>query len=386
VKKIRGRIVTPRGIIDGTVALEQGRIAEVSAGPDANGSARDFGDAWIVPGFIDIHMHGLGKHVTYDVVAMVEVARMQSRFGTTGFLPGVASMTEEQYLDFGRNVVEAREQAGPETAEILGAHFEGPFINPAGKGGMDEAYLRPIDLDECRRYLDVTGDALKLMTLSPELPGAEALIHLLRDHGVVASIGHSRANPEQLDRAVDAGLTQVCHVFNTFERSPKPDPDWPWAPGLLDAVLDHPGLDFEVVCDMVHVRPEHVLLVAQKAGPDRFLAITDSLPGAGLPPGEYEMVDGRMFSTADGAARLVSDGTLVGSVLTMNRALANLIQTCRIDPVTAVKYTSTNAARALGLAEELGSIEPGKRANLAVLDEGFDCLATLRDGRLIHEC
>jgi N-acetylglucosamine-6-phosphate deacetylase len=136
---------------------------------------------------------------------------------------------------------------------------------------------------------------------------------------------------------------------------------------------------------MVHVRPEHVRLAAERVGPDRFLAITDSLPGAGLETGEYDMVDGRRFTTRRGAARLVADGTLVGSVLTMNRALGNLVRRCGIDPVRAAKCTSTNAARTLGLDNEIGSIALGRRANLAVLDDDYECIATFVDGRLVFE-
>ena len=378
---INGRIVTPRAVVDGSVTFD-GRIAAI--GPRNEAADYDFGPAVVLPGFIDVHMHGLGSFAVFDVADLLEVARMQCRFGTTGFLPAAASLSEERYLEFGRNVRRASELTRPESAEILGAHFEGPFINPVGKGGMIEEYLRPVDLDECRRYLDAAGGCLKLMTLSPELPGSEDLIRLLRRHGTVVSIGHSRANEAQLARAIDAGLSQVCHLFNTFQRDGR-DPDWPWSRGLLDAVLANDRLDCEVICDMVHVRPEHVRLAAERVGPDRFLAITDSLPGAGFAPGEYDMVDGRRFTTRDGAARLVADRTLVGSVLTMNRALANLVRRCGVDLVRAAKFTSTNAARTLGLDDDIGSIALGRRANLAVLDDDYQCLATFIDGRLVFQ-
>ena len=172
----------------------------------------------------------------------------------------------------------------------------------------------------------------------------------------------------------------------TREREPGGgDPDWPWVRGLLDAILDHDSLYREVVCDLVHVRKEHIQLAAEKCGPDRFIAITDGLPGAGLPPGEYDMADGRPFTTRSGAARLVEDDTLVGSAITMNDAFGNLVKACHVDPVTAAKYTATNPAAALGRGDELGSIAPGKAADLAVLDEEFACVATFLEGRIVFE-
>ena len=383
VTLVRGRIVAPTGVIDGCVAVSGGRIVDV--GPDTRGRGEeyDFGRSLVVPGFIDVHMHGLGRFDVFEAADLVEVARLQAQFGTTGFLPSVASLPVERYLEFGHNVRKAREASGPEAARILGAHFEGPFINPEGRGGMDAAYLRPVDLRECRAYIDQAGDVLKLMTLSPELPGAESLIRLLVEHNVVASLGHSRAGKHELEAAIRAGLSHVCHLFNTFEHAPM-HAGWQHPPNLVISILTSDRLNCEVVCDMFHVVPEYVRLAAKALGPDRFLAITDSLPGAGLEPGEYTMVDGREFTTREGVARLTSDGTVVGSVITLNRAFANLVERCGIDPVTAARYTSTNAARAMGLADQFGSIEPGKRADLAVLDADYRCLATFVEGQIVH--
>ncbi|MBN1911130.1 MAG: amidohydrolase family protein [Pirellulales bacterium] len=380
---IAGKLVTPTEVLDGTLVVEDDRIISLEPGR-WGGADFTFGDALVVPGFLDVHMHGLDRYMAFETDDLRAIARLQVRFGTTGYLPTAASLSVERFREFGRHVATARANQGPDEAAILGAHFEGPFINPAGRAGMDEQYLRPIDLDECRGYLDATGDALRLMTLSPELDGAEALVRLLREHNVVAAVGHSRATPDELNKAVHAGLSHVCHCFNAFEKCDNGSNEWPWKSGLLDAVLHDERLYGEIICDLVHVRPEHVQLAAERFGPDRFIAITDSLAGAGYQPGEYQMADGRIFSTRDGAARLVDDGTLVGSVLTMDRAFANLVQTCQIDLIRAVKFTSTNAARSLGLNNTLGSIAPGARADLAVLDNDFHCQATFRKGRIVY--
>ncbi|HBO45604.1 MAG TPA: hypothetical protein DD670_17090 [Planctomycetaceae bacterium] len=380
---ISGRLVLTCGVVAGVVEMDRGRIARILLDGNAP-SEGDFGDCLIVPGFIDVHFHGLGRHDVFTIDDLTAIARLQPRYGTTGFMPTVASLSTERYLAFGRHVLAAQRDAGPDAAELLGGHFEGPFVNPAAKAGMDAAYLRPIDLDECRRYLDEVGPAMKMMTVAPELPGGIELVRLLRDHGVVVSLGHSRATPDELHRAIDAGLTQVCHLYNAYEREGN-NPDWPWKKGLLDAILANDRLDAEVVCDLVHVRREHLHLAIDRFGPDRLIGITDSLQGAGLEPGEFAMTDGRMMTTQSGAARLVADGTLVGSVVTMNRVFANLVEACGVDPAAAARFTSTNAARAMGVGGDVGSLEVGKRANLAVLDEKYNCVATYVAGRKVYE-
>jgi N-acetylglucosamine-6-phosphate deacetylase len=380
---IAGRLVLPDKTVDGAIEIEGDRIAGIVPDGDVPDEG-DFGDCLIVPGFIDLHFHGLERHDVFETEDLIAIAGLQPKYGTTGFVPGVASLSVDRFLAFGRHVLTAQAEAGPNSSEILGGHFEGPFVNRAAKGGMDADFLRPVDLDECRRYLDEVGEAMKIMTIAPELTGAIELIRLLREHDVVVSIGHSRATPEDLERAVDAGLTHVCHLYNAYEREGD-DPDWPWKRGLLDVILESKRLNAEVICDMVHVRREHILLAIERFGPDRFIGITDSLQGAGLPPGEYPMVDGRMMSNRSGAARLVSNGTLVGSVMTMNRSFGNLVEQCQIDLIHAARFTSTNAAKAIGIGDSVGSIEVGKRANLAVLNDEYECVATYVAGREVYK-
>jgi N-acetylglucosamine-6-phosphate deacetylase len=221
------------------------------------------------------------------------------------------------------------------------------------------------------------------MTFSPGLDGGEALIRLLGDHGVVASLGHSRASKAQLHAAIDAGLSHVCHLYNAFDRTTLRD-GWQWEPDLLVCVLINDALRCEIICDMIHVPPEYVMLAIRAMGPDRVIAITDSQPGAGLPPGQYTLLDGREFTTRNGVARLTSNGDIVGSVLTMNKAFANLVEHCGVGMVEAARYTSTNAAASLGISDRLGGIEVGKQADLAVLDADYQCIATFVDGKMIH--
>ena len=379
---VKGRVVTPERVETGAVTISGERIASVGE-PADQGVTHDYGDALILPGFLDIHMHGLGPYGVTETDDILGVARLQPTYGTTGFLPGVASLSVEGYLEFVRNLRRAQGAAPAGSARILGAHFEGPFINPDRKGGMRAEQLRPVSLDECRLYLDEAGGALRMMTLSPELEGAEAVTRLLRERDVVVALGHSKASTEQIERAVAAGARHVCHLFNAFLR-PREIEAGLWDVDRVFAIFREGGVNCELISDLHHVKPEPMRLAFQALGPDRIVAATDAMAGAGAGPGVHTMMDGRSYATHDGAARLVTTGALVGSVLTMNRAFVNLVERVGLDEVAAAKATATNAARALGLGDETGALEFGKRADIAVLRPDGEALATYLAGERVY--
>ena len=384
MKHIRGRIVTPEGIVDGAVTVDHGRVTRVGTALDVSGEVYDYGSNLIVPGFIDIHLHGIGPYTMFGEDDLVGAAELQLKYGTTAFLPTLASVTDAAYIEFATNIKMAQKRVRGNGAVIIGGHFEGPFINPEKMGGMDACYLQTMSTGKCCRYLE-TG-ILKYMTLSPELPGSEAVIRQLTKSGVVVSLGHTKASREEMLLATAAGATSVCHLFNTFDRTGEVEPGV-WKPGLVEFMLGNMKLSCELICDMQHVMPEYIRLAEASLMPNRFVAITDSMAGAGLPPGEYQMVDGRWYTTTSGAGRLRDEpgkNGLVGSVITMNKAFANLVEVCGFDVVAAARYTSTNAARLFGLGKVMGSIEPGRKGNLAVLNERYECIATFVDGEKLY--
>ncbi len=388
---IKGKIVTPLEVIDkGGILIEKDKIVKVGKIKELPSSAKVFNipESVVVAGFIDIHMHGLGKYGPKGKENIIGMCCLEPRYGTTGFIPALASATHKEYLEFLQNVKEVIKTQPEKGAKVLGAHLEGPYINRAMKGGMHEKYLRLPDTEEYQELIRVGGKDLKLMTLSPELPGSIDLISSLGKNGTVVSLGHSIAKEDNLRKAIKAGLTHICHLYNAFP-PPRERELGVREPSLADICLSIDGLTAEVICDGIHVHPTMIRLAIKTMGLENIVAITDSTAAAGLPGGIYETPDGRKFSTEKGdVARLVEEddkGMIVGSILTMNYALRNLIKKCGLSLYQASRLTSLNPAKVIGIDRITGSIEAGKKANVAILDANFECLMTFAEGKLVYQ-
>lgn len=386
---IKGRVITPFQVIDeGEILIEKGKIVKVGKIKEFPSSAKIFNipGSIVVPGFIDIHMHGLGKHGPKEKEDIIGMSCLQPRYGTTGFIPTLASAANKEYLEFLQDVKEVIRAQPEKGAKVLGAHSEGPYINPAMKGGMDEKYLRLPRREEYQELIRTAGKDLRMMTLSPELPGSIDLISSLHKNGTVVSIGHSMAREDDLRKAIKAGLTHICHLYNAFP-PPREKELGVREPALTDICLSSDGLTAEVICDGIHVHPTMIRLTIKAMGTENVVAITDSMVGTGLSEGVYEMSDGRKYFTKkEEVARLVEDKKIiVGSILTMNYALKNLVEKCGLSLPQASRLTSLNPAKVIGMDRITGSIEVGKKADLAILDANFECLITFVGGKLVYQ-
>ncbi|MBO2518561.1 MAG: N-acetylglucosamine-6-phosphate deacetylase [Firmicutes bacterium] len=334
---------------------------------------------YLCPGFIDVHLHGGGGADVMDASpgALSQLARTHARHGTVAFLPTTVTAPYEQL----HRVLEAVEEtagAREEGAELLGVHLEGPHLNPARAGAQNPEFLTPPSLPEMQALLERFPGRVRWVTVAPELEGARELIQYLREAGVVVSIGHSDATYEQAMVAFQWGISHATHTFNGM------NPLHHRAPGVPGAVLTAPGVSAEIIADGFHIHPGVARLLWQVKGPDRLLLVTDAMRATDLPDGRYDL-GGLEVDVVGGAARLAGQETLAGSTLTLERAVAWMVEAVGLSLAEAVQLASLNPARRLGVAHRLGSLEVGKDASLVLLDDALRVRLTLRQGELIYD-
>ena len=375
------RILTPAGEWPrGWIAVADGRITAMGQGkpPERRHAGADVLDASglvALPGFVDLHVHGaVGVDVMdADPDGLRRMARFFARHGVTAWLPTTMTASAR---DLERALEAVAEVLGPveRGATVLGAHLEGPYLSKARKGAQDPALIRVAERAEATRLLD-TG-IVRLLALAPEVEGNRWLIAEAVERGVTVAAGHTDATYDQAVRAVADGVRHVTHAFNAMR------PLRHREPGMLGAALTLPELVCELVADNVHVHPAVMRLLLQAKGPGGVVLVTDAVRATGLPDGAYQVGD-RPAIHMDGAIRL-ADGTLAGSVLTLDRALHNL-QAATGRPLAELwATTSRNAARAIGVDGAKGSLEADKDADLVLLDPDLGVVATVAEGVLVH--
>jgi N-acetylglucosamine-6-phosphate deacetylase len=349
---IQGSILTPDGFVEGRLVIDDGRIAAVEGRPVDEAAARQVRQL-IVPGFIDLHVHGGGGADTMDAgEAVTTLVRLHARHGTTALLATTmtAPMGDIEAALHALAPHCAQRAAG--TARVLGVHLEGPYIS-AAKLGAQPAYARPPRLDEILALHAIAP--IRLVTIAPELAGSLALIPQLVEAGMRVQIGHSDASYEQAVAALDAGASGFTHLFNAMS------PLHHRAPGVAGAALAH-AEQAELIPDLLHVHPG-AIRAALRAVPGLF-CVTDATAAAGMPDGDYRL--GRQtVHKCLGGVRL-ADGTLAGSTLTMDQALRNLVG-LGLPLAEASACLSARPARYLRLADR-GRLEPGAWADAVVLD------------------
>ena len=380
-------VVLPDRILSpGAVLLEGDRILDVvSEAPAASpGDLRlDLQHQTIVPGFIDVHVHGVEGSDSLDGAgAIARIAAALPRYGVTGFCPTSVACNPEALRTMLTDVRSARLARPSASSRVLPAHLESNFINPDYRGAQPLDCLRlpggatvegTFSGDAILQEIAAARPDVGIVTIAPEIDGALALIRSLCGFGHHVSLGHSGASYEQALAGIDAGARHATHLFN---RMP---PLGHRAPGLAGAVLEHDDVMAEIVCDGVHVHPSMVRVAVAAKSPSRIMAITDATSGAGLAPGARASLGGRAITISDAA--YLDDGTLAGSVLTMNRAFALLTSLMGMSVIDAATVCSTTPARALGL-QGFGVISPGAVADLTILGPDLTVTQTWIAGEL----
>ncbi|GAB4439315.1 MAG: N-acetylglucosamine-6-phosphate deacetylase [Chloroflexi bacterium OHK40] len=369
------RLIDATGTRPGPLLVDAGRIAAIGGIYEV--PALDLGGALVAPGFVDVHTHGGGGYSlhTEHPDEIRAYAAWAPSTGVTAFLAGIVGVPGGLPETQIRAALAAA--TGPAAgAELAGMHLEGPYINVARRGAHAPEWLRVPDPAETERLLELAGSHLRIITVAPELPGAKAMIRRLVAAGVTVSLGHTDATYEQTRAAIPLGLTHATHCFNAMR------PLHHREPGPLGAIVEDARVSGELIADGVHVHPAALRLLLRALGPDRVIVVTDALSCAGLRDAVFSF-GGQPARVVDGVARL-ADGTLTGSVLTMDRALRNLVGMLALPLSDALAALSANPARAAGLAHRKGLLRAGYDADLIVLDETLTLQATFCRGILAY--
>lgn len=365
------RVVTPDGVRpDAWVHVVGENIHDIGAGPPPTSATQvELPGQWLVPGFVDTHCHGGGggSLTAADPGQIRTAIDAHRRHGTTTMLASLVSAPVEQLR---AQLAALREFVAD--GELAGVHLEGPFLAAARCGAHAPEMLTEPAPELVDELLAAGGEALRTVTIAPELPGAVEAIRRITDRGVRAAVGHTDARTEHVLPAVEAGARIATHLFNAMP------PLHHREPGPVGELLADDRIAVELVCDLVHLHPTVARLAAMAAGPARTLAVTDAISAAEAGDGTFDL--GGLRVTVDGGEPRLDDGSLAGSTLTMDRAFRNLVQHCGLSVVDAAAATASKPAEVLGVEAQLGSIVAGKRADLVVLTEQLRSQHVMRAG------
>jgi N-acetylglucosamine-6-phosphate deacetylase len=365
--------------------MEDGTISAVGARDAVSipASARviDLGDAILAPGLIDIHIHGGAGH---DVMegsdeGLAAIERMMARHGVTSYCPTTVTAPLDQTLlsleKLGAAVQRAETDGHDATrARPLGVHLEGPFLSHARRGVHPPIHLQPVSDEVFNQMWDAASGRIRVLTIAPELEGALALIRDVSRRGVCVSIGHSNATLQQARAGIEAGVRHASHTFNAMRRIHHRDP------GLLGAVLTDRNVTADIVADGIHVQPVMVDLFMRAKGVEGAVLITDSISAAGMPDGTYHLGSFEVEVRGD---RCESHGKLAGSVLTLDRAVRNVMQFAKMSFQDSVRLATLNPARVLGLEHRKGVLRAGADADVVVFSPTGEVRQTIVGGRIV---
>jgi N-acetylglucosamine-6-phosphate deacetylase len=385
-----GDLVLPDRIVErASLVIDDGRIVAIDRRPrvePAGASVVELPEQYVVPGFVDVHVHGvLGYDTLGGGESLSAIAAALPRFGVTAFCPTSVACPPAELEAMLAAVRAARVAPGPRSARVLPAHLESNFINPEYRGAQPLACLRTAGAaapegafggGDILHVIDEHAADVGIVTLAPELPGGLELVSRLDGAGITVSIGHTGASFEEASAAIDAGARHATHLFNRMTPMAHREP------GTTGAVLGRGDVRAELICDGFHVHPAACRVAIAAKGTAGIMAITDGTAGSGLARGARARLGGQPIEIREHAAHL-ADGTLAGSTLTMDRAFRTLVEAIGLTLVDAAALCATTPARQLQLTG-LGAIAEGAIADLTVLDRSLRVARTLVAGREIY--
>ncbi len=360
------------------ILIESGKITDIMhAGMHKQGRIVDVQGGYITPGFIDIHIHGSNGSDVMDASqkSLENISHFLAGNGTTSWLATTMTVGINEIRNSLKTVCQYME-TDHSGAQILGVHLEGPFLSPFAKGAHAEQHILPPTIANYQAITEGFPNLVQLVTMAPEQEGALELISYLNERKVTPSLGHTKGNYQQCCRGISAGMNHACHFYNAMTPLNHREP------GAVGAILDNDNVTIELIADLVHVHPAALRLAAKEKGRDRIALITDAMSAAGLEDGEYEL-GGIPVYVKNGEARQ-KDGTLAGSTLTQDRALRNMIK-IGIPSEDVIAMLTETPARQIGVDNFKGKLAAGFDADINILDNEFNVVATYIKGDLIKK-
>jgi len=382
---VNAEIYTPgERIVDGRMLIgSDGRIEAVGGSElaaEAGVAVKDAGGCRMLPGFIDVHVHGGGGFDAMESrAALLGVSRYHAAYGTTAFLATTATDRADRIEAALADWRSAASEGAPglQGADLIGIHLEGPFLNARRGGAQNPEFLRMPDTYEMQRYLDAAGGWMRLVTLAPELPDAERLISMLRERDIVVSAGHTDASYDEIRSASALGVSHMTHHYNGMS------PMTQRAPGATGAGLLLSELTIELIVDGHHIHPSMVAMAYALKPADRIVLITDAVICAGCPDGLYEM-DGMRIRMEDGKVMLEDGSSLAGSGLNMLQALRNAMAFTGLPIERILPSLTVHPARVAGVSHRKGSLVPGMDADFVMIDSDWNVLRTCVRGKEVY--
>lgn len=333
---------------------------------------------YAIPGLIDLHFHGCKGYDFCDGTkeAIAEIAKYEASIGVTAIAPATMTLSVEELeriLAVAASYKKEAEVSGTQGADLIGINMEGPFISPAKKGAQDERNIIPCDSDICQRFLDASEGLVKFVGIAPEC--SEESVHFIQQmkDKVHISLAHTNADYDTAMDAFQAGANHAVHLYNAMPSFTHR------APGVIGAVADNKHVNAELICDGVHIHPSVVRATFQMLGADRMILISDSMRATGMPDGRYTL-GGLEVDVVGNRATLVSDGALAGSATNLLDCMRTVVKKMGIPLETAVACATMNPAKALGEYENYGSITPGKKGNVVLLDSELNLKMVVKEG------
>ena len=379
---IKAKIVQGNSIEEGFLRCDNGIIVEVSPHP-FHEEFLDMSDCYIVPGFIDLHTHGIHHYLADNGIDdLVQICRIQPRYGVTGFLPTIAP------LPAGKDALFLQELArvNSDGSCILGFHLEGPFLKITG--ALSSEAVSGADAGRVESLIRAALPYKAIFSISPDVEGIESLIPLMAANNIPVFMTHTAATVQQTQRAIELGARHATHFYDVFPCPPVSEPGVRPC-GTVEAILADRRVSVDFILDGVHVDPVAVkmALACKSGGPGRVCLITDSNVGAGLEPGRFNFgSSGEIYFTSKGApARLVKDDTLAGSGLTMDQALRNAVHLLGLDLPEAIKMVSAYPAEIIGVSDRKGKLQTGYDADFVILNNQLEVVQTWIGGKCYYK-